>query len=61
MADEQKSSEQSPQSRADAKELLRKTVHQADDPFVAISRSYKRKTRDERVSSVVFEDEEDQM
>lgn len=43
----------------EAEELLRKTMNLADDPFVALSQSYKRKTREDHLTRLYLEDEED--
>ncbi len=58
MADGFRSSQES-QSVSEAEELLRKTAHMADDPFVALSQSFKRKTRDNKLALLYLEDEEE--
>lgn len=58
MADGHKPSYTAPSAR-DAEDLLRKTVHLVDDPFVAISQSYKHKARETKLSPLFLEDDEE--
>jgi len=48
-----------PSTAREAEDLLRHATRMADDPFVALTQSYKRKTRDDLRVAIAWEDDEE--
>ncbi len=59
MSDGQKPSRQTASVR-EAEELLRRATHANNDPFLALSQSYRRKQGDQKLSPQLLEDDDDE-